>query len=77
MKLVPIVQVLALYRDQYIAAKSAAARMLSSGSASASDLGRFFESHLAPWLVRETGKVKVASGDKESLPHKTLPYSDY
>ena len=56
---------LALYRDQYTAAKSAAARMLSSGATSAADLGRFFESHLAPWLVRETGKVKVASGDKE------------
>ena len=62
---------LALYRDQYTAAKSAAARMLSSGATSAADLGRFFESHLAPWLVRETGKVKVASGDKESSSTKS------
>jgi len=62
-----VYQVLALYRDQYTAAKSAAARMLSSGATSAADLGRFFESHLAPWLVRETGKVKVASGDKAAM----------
>ena len=68
-------QVLALYRDQYTAAKSAASRMLSSGATSASDLGRFYESHLAPWLVRETGKVRVASGDKASLS-KILLHSD-
>lgn len=59
-----VYQVIALYRDQYTAAKKAAGRMLSSGAASASDLGRLFKSHLAPWLVRETGKVQVASGDK-------------
>ena len=58
---------IALYRDQFESAKSAAARLLSSGAAaSPGDFGRLFESHLAPWLVRETGKVEVASGDKAS-----------
>lgn len=62
-----VYQVIALYRDQFESAKAAAARLLSSSAAaSPADFGRLYESHLAPWLVRETGKVEVASGDKEA-----------
>ncbi len=55
-------QVIALDRDQYRAAKASVASL--GGLASPADFGRFYNSHLAPWLVRETGKVGVASGDR-------------
>jgi hypothetical protein len=57
-----VYQVIALDRQQYNKAKSASSSL--GAFTSPTDFTRFYDSHLAPWLVRETGKVEVASGDR-------------
>ena len=57
-------QVFALTKDQYASAKASNPGMFSgSGTATAPEFAAFYQSHLTPWNVRETGKIGVASGD--------------
>lgn len=56
-------QVFALTSDQYANAKTAYSRSFSTSTTSNAEFSSFYQSYLAPWNVRETGKIGVASGD--------------
>lgn len=53
-----VYQVFALNKDQYEVAK------MNMGNLNARNLQTFHKDHLAPWLVRDTGKIQAASGDR-------------
>lgn len=53
-----VYQILALDRPKYVRAKT---DVLVNKKVS--DFGQIYEEYLAPWIVKESGKVQVASGD--------------
>merc|ERR1711970_197439 len=55
-----VYQILALDRDKYIQAKT---DVLVNKRVR--DFSQIYEEYLAPWIVKESGKVQVASGDSE------------
>jgi len=58
-----IYQVFAISKDQM---KSLSASYGRSRNLRASDWPMLYEKYLAPWLVKETGEIKVASGDVDT-----------
>ena len=56
-----VYQVFAVNREQYLSAKNALRQQQHPMRRDA--FKQFFQSHLAPWMVRETGLVLSASGD--------------
>lgn len=58
-----IYQVLALTKDNMKALKGSRGGDGSSSSLSLNDWNRLYDDYLAPWKVRETGNIRVASGD--------------
>jgi len=55
-----VYQILALDRDQYVRAKT---DVLIKKRVR--DFNQIYEEYLAPWIVKESGKVQIASGDSD------------
>jgi len=55
-----VYQILALDRDQYVRAKT---DVLINKRVR--DFNQIYEEYLAPWIVKESGKVQIASGDSD------------